>query len=269
MPTAESHPQDGQEMTVVPDAGPPARSHPGPQHVRLHEVPTFAWITACAFSPTLGPPWFRYILAVLAWPVAMFIPLATGLKSLYRTDDFTGVVIMEEKKGRATRMAVRCTLTFIVITCLPLLLMLPGIPGEVYAWIGTALPVIAEVVVVWVAMGMIVILISGPLEVRKERHEALKSGKEVQPKLAPKGTPMVDLDGETVKISGLGKRIKKDLGSGATFRLVHTLISGRPEGSFVVVEPRTGSLRASYARRRFVASGRKEMVLRAPGKKGD
>lgn len=33
----------------------------GPRSIRFHEIPTFAWITACAFTPECLPLWSRHI----------------------------------------------------------------------------------------------------------------------------------------------------------------------------------------------------------------
>lgn len=256
MPTPESHTQDGQEMTVVhrrvPDAEPRGRTSPGPRHIRFYEVPVFAWITACAFTPEYLPNWVRRILAFISWPTAMLFPLTVGLKCIYRTDDFSGVALLHKKDLDLGRLVLRC-LPLVLILCAPsVMLFIPGVPKWAFALVGYALTAMG-IVVVWIVVGVIVLLISGPLTTRTEGRS----------KLAPKGTAEIEVDEPAFTISGAAKRLGSN-GGVATLRFIRTLIKALPEGSFVVIQPRTASLRDMYARTGFVASGRKDMVLKVP-----
>lgn len=225
-----------------------------PRNIRFHEIPTFAWITACAFTPECLPLWSRYILALLAWPTAVLFPLAVGIKSIYRTDDFSGVAIMNRKEGTHFRMAIRCAALFLVafgIASLPLFLDVP-------AWVFGLYPHAFLAVLIalgWVLLGAVILLGSARLASREEEGPS---------KLAPRGTPKVETDGPVFAISGVAKRLGNGSGMGVAFRLVQSLIKSLPEGNYVVIQPRTGSLREAYAKRGFKPSGRRDMVLRVP-----
>lgn len=182
----------------------------------------------------------------------MLFPLVMGLKCIYRTGDFSGVAILHKKELEIGRMVLRCLPLILVLCGGSTLLFIPGIPGWVFTLVGYAIAAMG-VVMAWIIAGVIVLFISIPLAALGE----------VRSKLAPKGTAEIDVDEPAFTISGAAKRIGSN-GGVATFRLVRTLITALPEGSFVVIQPRTASLRDMYARTGFVASGRKDMVLKVP-----
>lgn len=264
MPTPESHTQD-QEMTVihrrVPETEPRGGPH-RPRRIRLHEAPTSAWIMASAFTPEFLPTWLRYILAFITWPATGFLALGLGLKNVYRTDDFSGVVIMHRKDpGNEMLDLTKCFAVLLIPIVLGFVLLIPGIPPQVLNWAVPAVSHGAEIALVWLILGLILVSISGPLTQAHERRKRARAGDPALPKLAPRGTPKLDRDGPTFAISGAAKRIDGNGGLGATFRLTRSLIKDLPEGTFVAVQPRTGTLRSAYERQGFVASGRKEMVF--------
>lgn len=224
-----------------------------PRRIRLHEVPTFAWITSCAFTPAGLPLWGRYALAVLTWPASLLFPLALGLKSIYRTEDFSGVAIMHRKKGSVARIVLWSGLLCLGVCALVILPIVLGAPGWVFGLYAGVFSLV-RLVLVWMVAGVLAILLVAWLEGRGEGRS----------KLAPKGTKKVKPDGPVFVISGVAKRIGGDGGVGATFRLARSLIKSLPEGSYVLVQPRTAVLRDAYARRGFFPSGRKDMVLRVP-----
>lgn len=224
-----------------------------PRRIRLHEVPAFAWITACAFTPASLPLWIRYALAVLTWPASLLFPLALGLKSIYRTDDFSGVAIMHRKKGAVARMAIRSTLLCLCVCALVILPFVLNAPRWVFGLYPYAVAA-AQVALAWIAAGVLALLLVAWLEGRGEGRS----------KLAPKGAEAFEVDGPVFVISGVAKRIGRDSGMGVTFRLARSLIRSLPEGSYVSVQPRTGGLRDAYAKQGFIPSGRKDMVLRVP-----
>lgn len=223
-----------------------------PRRIRLHEVPTFAWITACAFTSANLPLWVRYALAVLTWSASMLFPLALGLKSIYRTEDFSGVAIMHRKKGTMVRMTIRSALLFLgacTLVGLPFVLNAPGWVFGLYPYAFA----LAQVVLAWIAVGVLALLLATWVEERRSPRS----------KLAPQGTEKFETDGPVFVISGVAKKIGHGGGMGVTFRLARSLIKSLPEGSYVLVQPRTGSLRDAYAKQGFTPSGRKDMVLRA------
>lgn len=225
-----------------------------PRRIRLHEVPTFAWITSCAFTPADLPLWGRYALAVLTWPASLLFPLALGLKSIYRTEDFSGVVIMHRKQGTVGRMAIRSGLLFLGVCVLVTLPLALGAPGWVFGLYPHAF-FLARAVLGWMAIGVLVFLAVAWREGRREGRS----------KLAPKGTEKIKTgDAPVFVASGAAKKIGDDGGPGVTFRLVWSLIMNLPDGSYVLIRPRTAALRDAYAKKGFIPSGRKDMVLRVP-----
>lgn len=224
-----------------------------PRRIRLHEAPTFAWITSCAFTPADLPLWGRYALAVLTWPASLLFPLALGLKSIYRTDDFSGVAIMHRKKGTVARMAIRSALLCLCVCALVVLPFVLNAPRWVFGLYPYAVTA-AQVALAWIAAGVLALLLVAWLEGRGEGRS----------KLAPKGTEVFEADGPVFVISGVAKRIGDDGGVGMTFRLVRSLIVNLPKGSYVLIQPRTAALRDAYAKKGFAPSGRKDMILRVP-----